>query len=205
LREYWGKFLEKTGKENAVVFIEGGLRKFDKNEETIIKRNGEGGLITWLANVAGIPTHSPEPNRVEEMEALLQKFSKEEIAYYYFARSVHSRHRLDPKPEFEAYINKYLEGWKKIWKDFDFSIENMKRIHKDIFGDEFNENEDRFSYVNPTIEKSVINKVARACSTYRNVHVVSEILKFWQEGKNIFVVFGGSHAVMQEPALQKLL
>jgi hypothetical protein len=209
LREFWGKFLEKTGGKDAVVFVEGGLRKLDKDEETTVKRNGEGGLITWLSQNRNIQRFCPEPNRTEEMEALLEKFTKEEIAYYYFARSVHSWHRLNPKPDFEKYISTYLKRDKdeSKWEGFDFSLENMKKNHKNLFGTDFNENEENFLYrnINPTLENSVINKVARACSTYRNVHVVSEILKFWKEGKNIFIVFGGSHAALQEPALRKLL
>ncbi|MCK9351460.1 MAG: hypothetical protein WCT49_04130 [Candidatus Paceibacterota bacterium] len=207
LREFWGKFMDKTGGKNSVVFVEGGLRKVLKDEEMTIKRNGEGGLITWLAKDIEAHIYCPEPTRTEETEALLKKFSKDEIEYYYYMRGLHSGSRLNPKPNFEEYANKCLtrDKTESKWEDFDFSIENMKRIHKNLFGVDFDENEDRFSYINPTTENSVINKVARACSTYRNVHIVSEILKFWQEGKNIFVVFGGAHAVLQEPALRKLL
>jgi len=207
LREFWGKFLEKTDSKNAVVFVEGGLRKASKDEEMTIRDNGEGGLITWLANNSKISTHCPESNRGEEMKYLLEKFSKDEIEYYYFVRGIHSGNRLNPRPNFEEYANKCLarDKTESGWGEFDFSLGNMKKIHKNIFGTDFNENEEKQSYVNPVSENSVINKVARACSTYRNVHIVSEILKFWQEGKNIFVVFGGSHAVLQEPALRRLL
>jgi hypothetical protein len=208
LKEFWKKFLESTSGKNAIVFVESGLRKVSENEEATIKQNSEGGLITFLANDANIPTYCPEPGPIEERTALLKKFSKDEIQYYYFSRIAHAWHRRDPKPDFENYIMHFLQRDKTEsgWEEFDFSLENMKRIHKEMFGTDF-ENDEQLSFknINPTVESSVINKVARACSTYRNVHIVSEILKFWKEGKNIFVVFGGSHAVLQESALQKLL
>lgn len=208
LRECWKDFLEKTDGENAVVFVEGGLRKLLEGEETAIKQDSESGFITFLANNAHVPVHCPEPNRTTERSELLKKFSKEEVQYYYFARVAHAWHRRDLKPDFEEYIGHYLKKDKADsgWQDFDFSFEHMKLIHKKLFGDDF-ENNEQFSFrnINPTVENSVINKVARACSTHRNVHIVSEIIKFWKEGKNIFVVFGGSHAIVQEPALRRLL
>lgn len=208
LREFWKEFLEKAGNKNGVVFVEGGLRKLVESEETAIKRDSESGFITFLANRARVPVHCPEPNPTGERINLLKKFSKEEVQYYYFARVAHAWHRRDPKPNFEEYTSHYLEQDKvdSKWEDFDFSLEHMKLIHKKLFGTDF-ENNEQFSFqnINPTVENSVINKVARACSIYRNVHIVTEILKFWKEGKNIFVVFGGAHAVLQEPALRKLL
>lgn len=208
LREFWKDFLEKTDGKNGVVFVEGGLRKLLEDEEMAIKWDSESGFITFLANSAHVSVYCPEPNRTEEREELLKKFSKEEVQYYYFARVAHAWHRRDPKPNFEEYIGSYLEINKadSKWEDFDFSFEHMKLIHRKLFGADF-ENNEQFSFknINPTVENSVINKVARACSTHRNVHVVAEILKFWKEGKNIFVVFGGAHAILQEPALRRLI
>lgn len=53
--------------------------------------------------------------------------------------------------------------------------------------------------------QTVINQIARATSQYRDRFMVSEIAKALQTHKKIFVVFGASHAVMQEPALKELL
>jgi hypothetical protein len=208
LKEFWGDFVEKINDRKSVVFIEGGLRKRIESEDTAIKEDSEAGLVTFLAHTAGIPAYCPEPDATKERESLLKKFSKEEIQYYYFARVAHAWHRRNPKPDFEEYIGHYLKQDEadSKWEDFDFSMGNMKMIHKTLFGVDF-ENDEKFSFqnINPATENSVINKVARACSTYRNVHIVSEILKFWKEGKSVFVVFGGAHAILQEPALRELL
>lgn len=208
LKEFWKDFLGKTGGKDAVVFVEGGLRKVAENDEIAIKNDSESGFITFLANIAHVSVHCPEPNKTEERGGLLKKFSKEEVQYYYFARVAHAWHRRDPKPNFEEYVSHYLKEDRADsgWEDFDFSLEHMKLIHKNLFGADF-ENNEQFSFqnINPTVENSVINKVARACSTHRNVYVVAEILKFWKEGKHIFVVFGGAHAILQEPALRRFI
>lgn len=83
----------------------------------------------------------------------------------------------------------------------------MEQIHKTIFDTDFSLEDKNFffSIINPTKEKSIINKVSRTCSTFRNIHVTMEIEKLWNQGKNIFIVFGAGHLILQEPALRKLL
>ncbi len=58
--------------------------------------------------------------------------------------------------------------------------------------------------VNPLLTISVINDVARSCGRLREIEILKEIERFWTEGKNIFIVYGQTHAVIQEPVLKTL-
>jgi hypothetical protein len=58
---------------------------------------------------------------------------------------------------------------------------------------------------NPILTTSSINLVLREMSLVRDRYIVKQINKYWQEGKNIFIVYGASHAVMQEPAIRYML
>lgn len=210
LKKYWQDFLEKTNAQNAIVLVESGLRKLHENENAAIRKDSENGLITLLAHQAGVSISSPDPKRYDERQELIRQFSKEEAQYYYFARTVNQWLNIpDPRPDFKGYINWSLERDEKDsqWPNFDFSLANMERIHKTIFNTDFSlEDKDFFfSITNPTKEKSIINKVSRTCSTFRNIHVTMEIERLWNQGENIFIVFGAGHLILQEPALRKLL
>ncbi len=213
LENYWKSFLEKTREKNKVVLVEGGMRKVWDDKKTAVLKDSEAGFITLLASKEGVRKESPEPDAKLEREYLLQSYANDEIQYYYFARVIPAWHQLpEPRQEFSEFMKTYRSSIKEgsygpEWADYDFSLENMKKVHKKIFGSEFNENDKNYikSVINPTTEKTIINKVARASSTFRNVYIVSRIEELWKNGESIFVVFGMAHPILQERALKKLL
>lgn len=210
LKKYWQDFLEKTHSKNSIFLGEGGIRKISEDENMAIRKDAEGGLVTLFAHQAEIPIESPEPTSHDERQELVKQFSKEEVQYYYFARTVHQWLDIpEPRPNFKEYMGRFLARDEKDsqWVGFDFSFENMERIHKTIFGTDFSYQDKDFFYsiINPTKEKSIINAVAGSCSMFRNVHIVAMIEELWKDGKNIFAVFGGGHLILQERALRKLL
>ncbi|MEK7115126.1 MAG: hypothetical protein AAB847_02095 [Patescibacteria group bacterium] len=103
--------------------------------------------------------------------------------------------------------------WKRIARDKPTleiekpGHEGLKIIHRKLFKTEFNKDDKDFfaNIVNPTRSDSVINKVPRVLSTFRDATIVDEIVKYWQQGKSIFTVFGGGHVIVQDRALKTLL
>mgnify|MGYP001569015841 CR=1 FL=1 len=210
LKRYWDEFTSKTENGNVAVLIEGGLRPIANSLEEAITKNSEAGYITFLAHTKNLLTISPEPNRFEERQELLKQFSKEEVQYYYFARVIRQWNSLpNDKPSLPEYAKRFLQKDERDskWSNFDFSLEHMFEIHKRIFNAEFNQTgmERIRDSVNPTINSTVINQVAIACSLFRNIHIVLAIEEFWKQGKSIFAVFGGGHVILEEPALRALL
>lgn len=208
-KSFWQDFLEKTEGQKRIVFTEGGKRPIEKNEEQAILKHGGMGFVTYLAHKENIRTYSPEPNESYERLEMEKRFSREQIQYYYFARVVHQWSRKhNPKPDFEEYINRYLESDKKEsgWSDFSFSLESMKKIHNDIFHTTFDENDSDFFYgvTNPVVLKTEINEVSRASSMIRDEYIVKEIQKYISKGYSIFAQYGCSHVVMQEPLLKEI-
>lgn len=209
LRAFWAEFLEKTGKKNAVVFVEGGKRRVRSSEEEAIDKGAEADFITFLANKEGIETFSPEPPEKFRFEELLKKFTKEEIIYHDFVRMAYQWNRRWKKPDFEEYLNYSLAQDKENsgWYDFDFSIDHMIRLHKQISGRDFDKNDKDFLGVimNPTTTFCRINELERFESdTFRDGYILEQIEKYWNEGKNLFIVYGGSHTIRQERAVRML-
>ena len=146
--------------------------------------------------------------RDNDLVKLLSDNSKEIVLLYWFLSFADNwRRQADPKPDFEKYTSSWLETQKKrkMWEGMDTSFEKMKKLYKEIVGKEFNQNDNFNDLVNPNKTETAVNKIARAQSDLRDANVASEIEKYWDEGKSIFVVFGSGHLIIQEPALKKVL
>lgn len=211
IRVFWREFLEKTGGKNCLVIVEGGKRKVCDSEEEAIHRGSEASFITYLAAKEGTETFSPEPPEKLKFEELAKHFGKDEIAFYHFARMAHQWNTIpeSERPDFYDYLGKSLSQEQKDsgWSDFDFSIENMIQIQKAMFQREFDMHDQKFFYdvINPTTQFSKVNAVSRfEDEGFRDSCILKEIERFWSEGKNLFIVYGVSHAVMHEPAIMKL-
>lgn len=209
LRRFWEEFIsiDKDGKK--IVLVEGGVRELATSENEAIEKNSEAGFTIYLARKAGIEVVSPEPAMKDEAKFLLDRFGKEEVEYYYFARMVRQWCFLSTRPSFEAYLEASLQNDRENldWNDFDFSIKNLKSIHKKLFGGNFDERDVNFfnSVTTPMYRSTVINEVAQESSKFRDISIIDEILKNVSEGKNVFAVFGFTHAVMQEQALKRAI
>ena len=210
IKSFWQDFLEKTKKKNCIVFVEGGERLIYETAEESILKQGEMGYITYLAAQENIETFSPEPPGKLIFKALERKFSRNEITYYFFARVCYQWNNLKEKPDFKSYIQRFLDNDKREsgWDDFDFSLENLKKIHYDLFGGYFDENDKQFFYdvINPLIIKTNINRVSREEEEgLRDRYIVDEAEKYWKSDKNIFTIYGKSHAVIQGKAIKYLV
>ena len=209
-REFWEEFLIKTESKKRIVFVEGGIPPCEDSESKNILANGGSGLTTFLAIENKIEIYSPEPDRSLEIKMLEEKFSRDEIIYAYFARQSVVWHRfMEPRIDFSKYINNYLNKLSKHadWKDYDFSIDNIKRIHENIFGKKFENDLSLFkSITDPYFsDDNVVVRVIRQISHEREIFIVGEILRFIKSGYSIFVEYGGSHLVVQEPLLREML
>jgi len=192
------------------VFFEG---KVDEDKlitlEESIKRHGESGAIVFLANQSNIPGYRPEPSIKKEVEGLLEDFSKDEVFYFYIGRAIgHWQRGMVIRKDFNEHVNFNTERYQSLlgWQYFDFSFENFKIIHKQIFGKELDlDDKNLFRRItNPTMDGTVFNEIARKSSTIRNVFILDQIEEKWQEGYSIFAVYGAGHAVMQEAVIKSL-
>src|SRR3989344_3455282 len=204
IKKLWNEFLDVTKKKNCIVLIEGGKRPVLKTEKEAIEKHGEPGLMTLLANKENIEVVSPEPDESKEANTVSEKFGREKTIYYYFARQVAQWHRYLGKPDFEKYIRRLLKEYEEVlnWKGFDFSLNHMTQLQDNYHNHKFDkENYDCFyNDSNP-----INSEVSAASSGYRNTYIVKEILMLWNNGRNIFIVYGSGHAITLEPALKILL
>lgn len=209
IRNFFNDFVGSTPKENSIVLVEGGERPVASNEKQAIIDGAEMSFVTFLADKANRLVSSPEIPATKRFEILSEHFPKEEIAYYCFIQVCWQWHTIEEKNNFKDYIEVFLENNKNKsgWGDVDFSYENMLNIHRRLFGTEFDENDKNFlnSILDPRLETSMINRIsAFDDSGLRDNYILDELDRYWKKGLSIFIIYGYSHAVMQEPVLRSL-
>lgn len=209
LSGYLTSFLKNHSREKTVIFLEGQTPKIlPETLDKTIAKFGESGAVAFWSKQNDVTYIRPEPSLGYEVSELLKEFSREEIYYYYIARAIAQWHRLSLKGEFSKYIIPYTERYQKnlAWEGFDFSFENIKKIHQKIFEKNFNSDDANFFKIvsNPTGTPTKINQVASSSSTIRNYYILDQIEDYWQKGFSIFIVYGSGHAIAQEPVIRSL-
>ena len=182
LREYWKKFLKVSGKDR-IVLVEGGLRPVAESEQEAIEKGSEGSWVTYFANKENIPVACPDMSTEEFLE-MNKEVDKDE---WFLTENLR---KFD-----------YLQRSKRKM----VLPEGFKELYKKYIGKDFDENENQNNLVNPNRNDAVTNKLSRMHSDLREVKIVSEIERYWKEGKSIFIAFGSGHLVIQKPALKALL
>lgn len=210
LKHYFLEFLDLTRKRDCLVIVEGLKRYVASNaKEEGERARGEMQFGAYLAEKAGIEHICVEPPVSYEQDILFKDFSKDEIMTYYFIRSMHNWIRRGKNITFDEYMKRILERYQteSKWQDYVFSVESILSAYKNIVGKDFNENDkNTLEYLeNPYHEDNQISRVSRRSGEIRDEYIVAEIIRIWNEGKNIFAVYGMNHAIAQEPALREML
>lgn len=202
------------------MHVQGDVNRFNEmmkgnSREDVVDRMGEAGFIVKLALEKGIAWYSPK-TADEDLysELLAQRFSKEEVFAWEVLQILPQYNRQMNKHGFAAYAEPHINALRQAtsWDGFDYSYEHAIRIGEKILGKVLEvENEphaldfiDPIPWAGKQATQTTLNRLSEASSIMRDRKIVSEIAETFKTYKKIFVVYGSSHAVMQEPALRRL-
>ena len=209
IQTYFQTFIE--GKYNIIVLVESSVPETTLNVDHDIHTAGERGFITHLAKEMGMKVECIEPDRIAEISYLLQNFKPDDIEYYYYLRGIRDYFRLgriQDNTTFEEYSQQLLNTHKKLFgslphfSNFDFSLEHMKVINKNITGKDFDIN-NRLD-VNPRKLDTIIGQIAHATDLFRDFSHIRKIEQCLNDGYCVFIVNGEDHAVIQRPVLERM-
>lgn len=208
-----------------IVFVEGiNSTNYDRTEfnnrilsattDEIINAMGESGFTLRLALEKGIDWKSPEPADANLYEYLLsQGFSKDHIFAWNVLHILPQYNNQTNRKGFKKYVAGFMNRFERDtkWQDFDYSYERAIKIGEEICGESIDVEHDMraLDRIDPIpreemlAEQTVLNRISEASSILRDRHIVKEIIDATKTHKRLFVVYGASHAVMQEPALKK--
>lgn len=211
LSQFWKDFLKKTGAKNCIVVVEDGPHKPQKSSKNAIGYGGENGYITYLASKSciPIPIFCPEPSIKMQIKVLNRLFTRSEIFYFYFIRSIVQWNKtpIIYKSKFKKHILIFSQWFKRQskWSNFDFSFRKIEYIHRRLFGSPFVNEKNFFTPLISPWGVFVTNKIAHRLNLYRDYSILKMLNIYWKRGLNIFVVYGGSHLITQEPAIKMLI
>ena len=209
-----------------IVFVEGVNIHGDKDtfneqmktatQEEVIEHMGESGFTLKLGLDKGIEWISPEPTDEDLYNDLLAKgFSQDQIFTWEVFQILPQYNRLMNKQGFKQYVEGFIDDFKQStnWEGFDYSYERAIQLGEQVLGRPIDvENEpDAPDFIDPIPweekkdKQTILNRISEASSLFRNRKIVSDIANALITHKRIFIVYGASHAAMQEPALRTLL
>jgi len=206
------------------VFVEG-LVGLAENRDWFMKRYGnmrpeeaidlagESGFTTLLAFKNDIFCDSPEPDDKEIFEHLLSKgYSKDEVFLHEFIKILPQYHRQMNRYGFKEYVSVFLDRMEKKvkWPVFDFSYERGLSLARKLWGEDFDPETDTSSkdkidpipWKDKRARQTIINEISRTEGIFRDQIITKKILESLQHYSKVFVVYGASHAYMEEPAFQ---
>lgn len=207
-----------------IVFVEGMHIRGDKTKfnesvksatrEEAIDSMGESGLTLKLGVEKGIDWESPEPTDEDLYNHLRSEgFSQDEIFAWDVFNILPQYNRQMKREGFERYISGFIDRFKRTtnWESFDYSYERAIKLGEQIFGEEVDvENDlnapnrvDPIPWDEKKETQTVLNRISEASMIMRDKKIVEDILEGFKAHKRVFVVYGASHAVIQEPALKR--
>ncbi len=207
-----------------IVFVEGMNGRGDKTKfnervksatrEAAIEHMGESGLTLKLGVEKGIDWESPEPTDEDLYNDLLAKgFSRDQIFAWDVFHILPQYNRQMKREGFEKYVSGFIDRFKRTtnWDGFDYSYERAIKLGEQILGRSIDaENEsDALDFIDPIPwdekkdRQTILNRIGEQSSLFRDKKIVGDILQALKTHKRVFVVYGASHASMQEPAFKK--
>lgn len=183
------------------------------SEDNAKRKGGEAGYLNYLAKQAGIPTKNLDVPMEVDLNFQAEKFGKEAAFAFFCLRQMNTLSRMvdqgqvvnEHKVKFglENRIKELEE--KSEWSDFDFSLENLKKIFKGLLQENLKLDISKWNkeWLGQHYHHSVLNEIFRSSIEFRDIYTVNFIIEQFKEYDRIFVLMGGSHAYMEEPALRK--
>ena len=184
------------------------LKSKDRNK--IIKDGGEPDFTIKLAAEARVDVESPEPKLSDEINDLIEhSFDKYDIFAFYIYRGMSGYNVPSDSDLFDKYLKSWINYFKTAtnWGGFDYSTANIERAGKKIWGDKVKLSDSDQSRFDPVFARSntISNKIAIQSSLFRDKFITQQIAEAMKNYDRIFIVYGASHAVMQEPALRAII
>ncbi|MEX0930498.1 MAG: hypothetical protein WDZ79_02340 [Candidatus Paceibacterota bacterium] len=208
-----------------IVFVEGISSRGDVEKctekvkegfrEEIIAHMGESGFTLKLAAEKGVEWQSPEPPDKDLYDYLQEQgFSKDEIFAWEVFQILPQYNRQMDKQSFKEYVSRFIESFERNtnWEEFDYSCEYAIELGEQILGKKIDVEDEpnATDYIDPIPwekkkdNQTVLNSISEAASRFRDRKIVSDLVEALKTHKKVFVVYGASHAAMQEPALKRL-
>ncbi|MBX3563196.1 MAG: hypothetical protein KF730_01340 [Sphingomonas sp.] len=193
------------------VFFEGPDRGTAENADDAIRTMGESGYLRFLAKQAGLPVASLEPDPVDQIAALRDRFSHDRILMFFVLReAARIRDREGKSGEvLDMLVTAMLAKSAPLVAKAGLttSITDLASLTAAVArewpGRDWRTMPDNwFSSIARDPEAGFLTAIAAADSEFRNAHMLRSFADAALKGDKVFVVVGRTHVPMLEPGLR---
>lgn len=167
--------------------------------------------VAYLAHKSGVPFIGGEPDEEFIVNGVLNVgYTAEDLMGYYIVRMI-PQWKQEGKltsSNLKKLVSEEIKFYKnKIPVKTDYSYANFKSWFEKVTRLKLAVASVKNSMIAPGNNEgaSVINKLAALTSKLRDQHIVKLIHSSLNEYKNVMIVYGSGHLVMQRPTLEKML
>jgi len=207
LENYLQDFIDKTDGKRRMVLVEGGEKMLPYNRKEQIKSLGESYYTWFLAQASAIQVSSPEPDTVDQLNHLAQKFPKDVVITCLYVEQISIRSNYIKPDNMEASLGSYLDYLKGIsgWDANFFELSNISKCYQEISGVELDYNNLEYikNETNPYQEINIINDVINTKSQYKDKVTLQNMERLWDKGYNLLIVFGKTHSIIHEISIRE--
>jgi hypothetical protein len=198
IEEAWNSF------RPDIALTEGGLPPIETTREEAVVKGGEAGFVRFLAARDNVPTTTLDPSRAEEVAALNGQFSKEDLKLFFLLRGLSQFVGRSGHAGVGDELRRLLAIYNATpgLRGAPRTVEDVDVAYASRFPGQGRYEDVPQAFFDPARPGTRMNEIARASSDFRDAYVVERLLQQLDAGHRVFAVMGGSHVVMQEPALR---
>ena len=184
----------------TIALVESHLGFFIEGFQNPVEKYGEMGWVFFLARKGNISTYTWKMPRELEIQYVLEKYPKEQVALFYILRPYFSNFRYGKPDEPDAVVVGYINERRDYpgIENVITSVEQIDAIWQRDFSNEsdWRNTSDQFGL------PGYLGEIASRSNQARDEHFVRVIIDLLQKGERVFAIAGSSHAVKLEPALK---
>jgi hypothetical protein len=190
-----------------IALTEGGHPPIEKSCGEAVRKYGEPGFVRCLAARDDVPTTSLDPTLAEEVAALRTRFPRERIKLFFVLRGVSQYVQRSGTDGVDAETTRVLGFYADTpgLSGAPHTVSQVQAAYEVAFPGHGRYSSVRPGWFDPVRGDTFLNAISRASSDYRDTYVVRRLAAHLERGERVFAVMGGSHVVMQEPALRAML
>lgn len=202
LENYLQDFIDQTDGKKRMVMVEGGEKMLPYNKKEMVKSMGEAYYTWFLAQSSALQVVSPEPDTIDQLNYLSQKYPKDIVVTSMFVEQIVIRSYYIKPDSIESSLENYLNYIRDIskWDNGLFDLKNISECYKRTSGVDLDYN--NLEYIkketDPYGEEDIINEIINLKSQYKDKIILTNIGRLWKKGYNLFIVFGKAHSIIHE-------
>lgn len=192
----------------TIAYHESTGTSLSNTSDEAVRTSGESGLVRFLAARDDVPWFSLEPNRRDEVAMFLKSYNPEQVRVFFVLRQVPQFRERKADESIEAFMTTYLHNLSYVPGLENSPPGNIAELDKSckwLWPQLADWRTADRSWSDPVAKNAYTNQIARLSSEFRDLHMIRLLTEKVKQGERVFAVVGGSHVVMQEPALRAAL